>query len=189
MATDPKDTTKIATKEAVTPEDLQRDATEFVNKDKKLHISYEERAKWDKLYVDFHAHLGAGGVTNHALGNGTTPGFSMNDFTNELKSKLDGIQEGALNNPYPGHIPFSDVTGLSTVGHTGEYKDLLGVPETFTAGGGNSDTVGGITITVNNNGQAPTNPKSLQNVWFDMKDKLIKVYVGSAWVAMCAVYA
>lgn len=162
-------------------------ATEYENKDKKLHISHEERSKWDKVVSDFASHLGAGGVTNHALGNGTVPGFSTNDFTNALLQKLNGIQAGALNNPYPGSIPWSEVTGLSVVGHTGKYGDLVDVPETFTAGGGNSDTVGGIRITVATAG--PTDPKNNQDVWFDTNEKLVKVYFNNKWNSFCAVYA
>jgi hypothetical protein len=46
----------------------------------------------------FAAHKGAGGTDNHPLGNGSVAGFSVNDFTNTLKSKLDGIAAGATNN-------------------------------------------------------------------------------------------
>jgi hypothetical protein len=45
----------------------------------------------------FNAHKGAGGTDNHPLGNGSVAGFSVNDFTNDLKSKLDGIAAGATN--------------------------------------------------------------------------------------------
>lgn len=161
--------------------------TNYENKQKKLHISYEERAKWDKVVVDFDSHLGAGGVYNHALGNGEVPGFSMNDFSNEYKRKLDGIEENALHNPYPGSIPYSEVTGLSLVGHTGKYSDLDGIPESFWAGGGNSDTVGGITITVG--GTQPSNPANFKNVWFDTTNKLVRVYYNNIWNSFCAVYA
>lgn len=162
-------------------------ATDYENKQKKLHISYEERSRWDQVVVDFHAHLGAGGVENHALGNGTVPGFSMNNFTNEDRKKLDSIEYGALNNPYPGSIPYSEVTGLSVVGHTGQYKDLLGIPETFTAGGGNSDTVGGIRLTIS--GTQPSNPQNNKELWIDISNRLVKTYISNAWVSMCAVYA
>lgn len=161
--------------------------SQYENKDKKLHISHGERDKWDKVVVDFGNHLGAGGVSNHALGDGEVPGFSTNDFTNDLKNKLDGIQDNALNNPYPGHIPHSDVEGLSKVGSTGKYGDLLEIPETFTAGGGNSDTVGGIRLTINN--VAPSDPKNNKELWIDTSQRLIMIYTNSQWVAMCAVYA
>jgi hypothetical protein len=45
----------------------------------------------------FAAHKGAGGTGNHPLGNGSVAGFSINDFTATLKSKLEGIAEGATN--------------------------------------------------------------------------------------------
>jgi hypothetical protein len=45
----------------------------------------------------FNAHRGAGGTDKHPLGNGSTAGFSVNDFTNDLKSKLEGIAGGATN--------------------------------------------------------------------------------------------
>jgi hypothetical protein len=38
------------------------------------------------------SHVGAGGTTQHPLGNGTTAGFSMNDFTNTLLTKLNGLE-------------------------------------------------------------------------------------------------
>lgn len=162
-------------------------ANEYENRKKRLHISSDERTKWDKNCTDLLAHLGAGGIENHPLANGTTPGFSTENFTTELKKKLDGIEAGALNNPYPGHIPYSDITGLSVVGHTGNYKDLVNVPETFIAGGGNADTVGGITLTIGPN--QPSNPISLRNLWIDTTNRLVKVYVGTQWISMCAVYA
>jgi hypothetical protein len=37
------------------------------------------------------SHVGGGGTTQHPLGNGTTAGFSMNDFTNALITKLNGL--------------------------------------------------------------------------------------------------
>ncbi|MDR1559339.1 MAG: hypothetical protein LBS84_06520 [Clostridiales bacterium] len=41
------------------------------------------------------SHVGAGGTAQHPLANGTTAGFSLNDFTAALKTKLDGIATGA----------------------------------------------------------------------------------------------
>lgn len=157
------------------------------NADIKGHISFQERVKWDKVVVDFANHLGAGGVDNHRLGNGTIPGFSTNDFTNTQKTKLAGIEEGALNNPHPATHPYTMITGLSVVAHSGRYPDLLEIPATFIAGGGNSDTVGGIRFTVGPT--APAGPKNFQDVWFDTTNKLVKVYYNNAWVPFEAVYA
>lgn len=152
----------------------------------KQHISIDERNKWDKCVADFNAHLGSGGVENHKLGDGNIPGFSTNDYTNEEKTKLSGIEDGALNNPHPSTHPWSMIEGLSTVGHTGSYKDLLDIPSEFNAGSGNSDTVGGIRFTINDT--APANPKNEKDVWFDTENKLVKVYYGDAWVDFCAVF-
>ena len=95
------------------------------NTEYKQHITIAERNKWDKVVVDFAAHLGSGGTENHRLGNGTIPGFSMNDYTNTEKSKLAGIEAGALNNPHPATHPYTMITGLSTVAHSGSFTDLL----------------------------------------------------------------
>lgn len=152
----------------------------------KQHVSIDERNKWDKVVVDFAAHLGAGGVANHRLGNGTVPGFSTNDYTNTEKTKLAGIEAGALNNPHPATHPYTMITGLSVVASTGKYQDLLNIPATFIAGGGNSDTVGGIRITVG--ATAPASPQVNKEVWFDTANLLVKVYTGT-WVNFNAVYA
>lgn len=159
----------------------------MANSDIKQHISIEERTKWDKVVVDFANHLGAGGEANHRLGNGTVSGFSTNDFTNEQKTKLAGIEEGALNNPHPATHPYTMITGLSVVAHSGRYPDLLEIPSTFIAGGGNSDTVGGIRFTVGPG--APAGPKNFQDVWFDTTNKLVRVYFNNTWVSFEAVYA
>lgn len=153
----------------------------------KQHVSIEERTKWDKVVVDFTNHLGAGGESNHRLGDGTTPGFSMNDYTNIEKDKLAGVEEGALNNPHPATHPYTMITGLSTVAHTGSYSDLLNIPETFKAGGGDSDTVGGIRFTVGPT--SPESPVNFKDVWFDTTEKLIKVFFEDSWQAFHAVYA
>lgn len=157
------------------------------NNEFKQHISIAERNKWDKVVLDFASHLGSGGVDNHRLGNGTVPGFSTNDYTNEEKSKLAGIQPGALNNPHPATHPYTMITGLSTVGHTGSYTDLLNIPTAFNADRGNCDTVGGIRFTVGT--VSPSNPVNDKDVWFDTSNKLVKVYTGNAWVPFRAVYA
>lgn len=152
----------------------------------KQHIAAAERDKWDKVVADFAAHLGAGGVDNHRLGDGSIPGFSQNSFTNAEKRKLAGIQDGALNNPHPETHPWSMITGLSTVGHSGEYKDLLHIPTTFFAQGGDCDTITGIRITIG--ATSPENPKNMKEIWFDTSTMLIKTYMNNAWVSWCAVY-
>jgi len=153
----------------------------------KQHISVDERNKWDKVVTDFDNHLGSGGASNHRLANGSTPGFSTNNYTTNEKTKLAGIEAGALNNPHPATHPYTMITGLSTVAHTGKYSDLSGIPTTFIAGGGNSDTVGGIRFTVG--ATAPSSPTNNKDVWFDTANKLVKVYTGNAWVAFNAVFA
>lgn len=153
----------------------------------KQHVSLEERNRWDKLVEDFANHLGSGGTNNHAMANGTVPGFSQNNYTTNEKNKLAGIEEGALNNPHPATHPYTMITGLSTVAHTGSYTDLLNIPKTFIAGGGNADTVGGIRFTVGP--VAPGSPVNNKDVWFDTSNKLVKVYTGNTWVPFNAVYA
>lgn len=152
----------------------------------KQHISIEERNRWDKVVVDFSDHLGSGGIDNHRMGDGTIPGFSTNDYTNDEKSKLSKIEEGALNNPHPSTHPWSMIEGLSTVGHTGSYSDLIGIPLEFNAGSGNCDTVGGIRLTIASD--APENPKNNKDVWFDTANKLIKVYFSNQWNPFSAVF-
>ena len=156
------------------------------NKDIKYHISIAERNKWDKVVVDFAAHLGAGGVANHALGNGTIAGFSTNDYTNQEKTKLAGIQEGALNNPHPPTHPYTMIEGLSQVGHTKNYSDLLNIPETFKAGGGNSDTVNGIRVSIQDS--APSNPQNMKELWINSATRVSYIFKDNYWQALGAVY-
>ena len=157
------------------------------NSEFKQHISIEERNKWDKVVVDFAAHLGAGGVENHRLGNGTIPGFSTNDYTNAEKSKLSGIEDGALNNPHPETHPYTMITGLSVVAHTGSFTDLLNIPSTcYIAERGNCDTVGGIRITIGNS--APSNPQNYKDLWFDTANKYVQVYYGGKWQPFSAIW-
>jgi hypothetical protein len=44
------------------------------------------------------SHVGAGGATQHPLGNGTTPGFSTNDYTATEKTKLAGLSNTPVEN-------------------------------------------------------------------------------------------
>lgn len=153
----------------------------------KQHISIAERNKWDKAVADLANHIGSGGVENHRLGDGTIPGFSTNDFTNEEKEKLASVEWGALNNPHPPTHPYTMITGLSVVAHTGEFSDLLNIPSTcYIAERGNCDTVGGIRFTVGMS--APASPKNDKDVWFDLSTRLIKVYSSDAWVPFSAVW-
>lgn len=156
------------------------------NKDIKYHISVAERTKWDKVVVDFNTHIGAGGINNHALGNGSIPGFSTNDYSNIEKNKLAGIQDGALNNPHPPTHPYTMIEGLSNVGHTGNYYDLLNIPQTFIAGGGNSDTVNGIRISIQN--EAPANPQNFKELWINTTNKIPYIFKDNHWQALGAVY-
>ena len=151
------------------------------------HISVYERNRWEKAVIDLASHLGSGGIENHRLGNGTIPGFSMNDYTNKEKSKLAGIEEGALNNPHPSTHPYTMIEGLSVVGHTNKYSDLSDIPKTFIAGGGDSDTVSGIRFTIGS--LAPLNPVNNKDVWFDISTKLLKLYYNDSWNAFSAVYS
>ncbi|MCM1215366.1 MAG: hypothetical protein NC548_12710 [Lachnospiraceae bacterium] len=158
----------------------------MANSDIKQHVSIEERLKWNKFCDDFTAHLGSNGVTSHALATGSVAGFSQCDFTPEEKTKLAGIQAGALNNPHPATHSYTEITGLAGVAHTGAYSDLTGVPTTFIAGGGNADTVGGIRITIDQT--SPRNPTNLKDIWFDLASMTIKVYAGGEWVSFGAVF-
>ena len=152
----------------------------MANNDYKQHISIAERNKWDKVVVDFAAHLGAGGVENHMLGNGTIPGFSMCDFTVARRDKLAGIEDGALNNPHPATHPWDMITGLSVVSHTGQFSDLLNIPSTcYVAEKGNCDTVGGIRITIGPS--APANPKNNKEIWINTSNIGIYTFISNTW--------
>jgi hypothetical protein len=156
------------------------------NSDIKQHISVEERIKWNKNVDDLVNHLGSGGVNNHALGDGSIPGFSTNDFTNEEKIKLANIEEGALNNPHPETHPYTMITGLGTVAHSNDYEDLNNKPTKLPADGGDSDTVGGIRITISST--APANPNNLKELWLDTSNWTIKTY-NDGWITSRAAFA
>lgn len=153
----------------------------------KQHISIAERNKWDKCVYDLENHIGSGGTENHRLGNGVIPGFSTNDFTNNEKIKLGGIEEGALNNPHPATHPYTMITGLSVVAHSGDFSDLINIPSTcYVAEKGNCDTVGGIRFTIGT--EAPLNPVNDKEIWFDTDTKLIKTYTSNEWINFSAVW-
>lgn len=157
----------------------------MASSDIKQHISIDERAKWNKNIEDFNNHLGSGGVNNHRLGDGSIPGFSLNNYTNEEKAKLAGIQAGALNNPHPATHPASMITGLAKVATSGRYPDLTEKPTSLPANGGNSATVGGIRVTI---GAAPSNPQNLKELWFNSSNWIIYTYY-NGWVPARAVFA
>lgn len=153
--------------------------------DIKQHISIDERAKWNKVISDFAAHLGSGGANNHRLGDGSIPGFSTNDYTNAEKSKLAGIQPGALNNPHPPTHPASMITGLATVATSGRYPDLTERPTSMPANGGNSDTVGGIRITIGPN--EPYSPQNLKELWVNTNNWMMYSYY-NGWIPVRGVF-
>lgn len=64
--------------------------------------------------------------------------LSTNDFTNELKSKLDGIETGAQKNVKP-----------DWNASAGNAAEILNKPTALPADGGNADTVNGHTVEVN----------------------------------------
>ena len=157
------------------------------NNDIKQHISIEERNRWNKCVNDFNAHLGAGGANNHPLANRTVAGFSEANYTPDEQDKLAGIEAGALNNPHPATHSYEIITGLSVVGHTGSFSDLLNIPSScYVAEKGNCDTVNGIKINIGDT--APENPINDKNIWIDTNTMLIKIYTNNAWKATCAVF-
>lgn len=158
----------------------------MANSDIKLHISAEERLKWNKVCSDYEAHQGSTGGSTHGLADGVSPGFSTNDFTNAEKEKLAGIADHALNNPHPEKHPYTMIEGLAPIAHTGAYTDLQDVPATFVAKGGDSDTVNGNRVTTSD--EAPSNPTNGKDLWFDTNEMLIKVYKDNQWVAFGAVF-
>ena len=152
------------------------------NSDIKYHISTAERARWNECVTDFEKHLKAGGTDNHPLGNGTLPGFSTNDFTNELKNKLDGIEEGALNNPHPTTHPASMITGLANIAISGSWSDLGDIPQRVIDvinGVADAATVGGIRVTIN--AAAPANPQNDKEIWIDTTALVLKIYHEDSW--------
>ena len=160
----------------------------MANADYKEHLMASERARWNKVVTDFAAHLGAGGTNNHPLGNGSTAGFSMNDYTTAEKNKLKGIEDGANKYIHPATHSYTMITGLKQVSWTANYNDLTNRPVFPAAANGcDAGTVNGIRITIGPSG--PSGPRSYKELWIDTTNKLVKVYVGSSWIPMCAVFA
>ncbi len=160
------------------------------NADIKQHISTRERAKWNKMGTDLDAHVGAGGIVNHPLADGTTPGFSTNDFTSAEKKKLSEIQEGALNNPHPASHPYTMIEGLAAIAHTGSWTDLINVPQRIRDvenGVADAATVsGGIRITIGSS--APSSPRNNKEIWVDTANLVIKTYTSGNWEIVGAAF-
>lgn len=160
------------------------------NSDIKQHISTRERANWNQNITDLTAHVGAGGEENHRMADGTTPGFSMNNLTSELRDKLNSIEAGALNNPHPDKHPVSMIEGLAAIATSGDWKDLKNVPQyvkDVENGTADAATVsGGIRITIG--GNPPSNPKSNKEIWIDTTALVLKVYTSSNWQIIGAAF-
>ena len=165
------------------------------NSDIKLHVSEAERDKWDKAAVDLYNHIKAGGVDNHMLGNGTIPGFSMNDFTNAYKKKLDDIENKAnhyVHPSNPSHV-ITEIGGRAAVCDTNSYLSLIDRPTKLPADGGNSTTVSGVRIHISSTTPQGTNDCALtvnKELWVDLNNKTIKLYNSSKdWEPLHTVYA
>ncbi len=57
--------------------------------------------------------------------------LTTNDFTNDYKTKLDGIADNANNYVHPDTHSADIITGLATVATSGDYKDLKNTPEAY----------------------------------------------------------
>lgn len=160
------------------------------NADIKQHISIAERAKWNKNIEDHNAHLGSVGTNNHGLGNGVQAGFSTNDFTTRFKEKLEAVEEGALNNPHPATHPYTMITGLVNIAHTGSWNDLKDIPDKVkdvVNGVSDAATVsGGIRVTIS--GTAPSNPKVNKELWIDTSAMVLKIFLNNAWQIVGAAF-
>jgi hypothetical protein len=153
---------------------------------KKQHLSSNERDKWNKCIADLATHTGAGGIVNHPLGNGSVPGFTLNDYTTAEKNKLAGIENNANNYIHAVTHPASMITGLASVATSGSYNSLTDKPTTLTASGGNSDTVGGIRLTIGATG--PSGPVVNKELWINTSNNLNYIYKSGGWECTGAVY-
>ena len=157
--------------------------------DIKQHISTAERSIWNKVVTDFEVHLGSGGIVNHRMADGTIPGFSTNDFTNPNRIKLDGIEEGALNNPHPPTHQWTMIEGLANIANTAHWNDMIGIPSPVHEVINrvyDSATVGGIRLTLGS--VSPSNPQQDKEIWIDTTNLMINIFSGGAWVRLGAVY-
>ena len=157
--------------------------------DIKQHVSITERNAWNKVIEDFNKHLGSRGTQNHNLAGGTneTAGFSQANFTSQEKTKLAGIENGALNNPHPATHPASMITGLANVAISGSWTDIINKPTSLPANGGNADTVGGIRLTIGTAG--PSNPVNNKELWIGSNDYFLRIYTNNTWMIIGAVYS
>jgi hypothetical protein len=154
---------------------------------KKMHISSNERIKWNKCVADLAAHVATTNRTAHPLASGgTNYGFSQNNYTTSEKDKLATVQANANYYIHPSTHPASMITGLHAVATSGNYNSLNNRPTSMPANGGNSATVGGIRFTCGSS--APSGPTNLKDVWFDSANLLVKIYNGG-WKSLYAVYA
>ena len=150
----------------------------------KFHISKIDKDKWDQSVQDV-ADIRAGKIKLPIARDGE-PGFSHNDFSNEYRRKLDSIEWGANKYIHPPTHPASMITGLAQVAYSGDYNHLLNKPSSLPADGGNSATVNGVRVTINNN--APPNPKIDKELWINPSNALPYIYTNKGWVACSAVW-
>ena len=150
-----------------------------------LHISAKERERWNRC-IDDVSKIRNGSITLPP-GNGTNRGSSMNDFTNEYKEKLDGIEAHATHYIHPPTHPVSMITGLSQVALTGDYNHLINRPLKMIAEGGNCNTINGIRILISI--YAPENPQLNREIWINPNDRLIRIFTTSGWKELHAVWA
>ena len=149
------------------------------------HISPEERDKWNQNIVEVN-HIKEG-KTVLPLGDGTRPGSSTNDFSNEYKRKLDGIEEGATRYIHPPTHPATMITGLSQVAYTGDYNHILNRPLKMIAEGGNCDTVNGIRVSMGTS--FPSDPKVNCEFFINTSNRLPYIFTYSGWQPIHAAWA
>lgn len=150
-----------------------------------LHISSEERKRWNKAVQDiFNLTNGANEIPP---GNGVKRGSSMNDFTNEYKRKLDGIEEGATRYVHPPTHPVTMIMGLHRVATSGDYNHLVNRPVKMIAEGGNCETINWIRFVIQN--YPPSDPKINREFWVNPDDRLVRIFTPSGWQALHAVWA
>ena len=158
--------------------------------DIKYHISSAEREKWNDVITRFDTHYGAAGTNNHALANGTIPGFSDENYTSAEKTKLATVQERANFYEHPTQHPWTMITGLANIANTADWSDLKNVPQKVKDvenGVADAATVsGGIRVTIN--GTAPTNPIANKELWIDTNNCVLKIYNGTTWLIIGAAW-
>lgn len=179
------------------------DKSSVSNEQIREHVSALERTNWDRVYDSyFDTHLGKGGVANHMLATGAgtgspsnpnlntangIPGFTQCNYTPNEKGKLSTVAWQANYYIHPATHPYTMITGLSTVAHTGVYNDLTGKPVFPSAADGcNAATVNGIRITIGISG--PSSPINNKEVWFNTSNRLTYIYTNSTWIPWCAVF-